>query len=119
MIDGRNVLIVRRDGAEWKQQEYGYPSGLTINGVRWDPSKDYRLRNSGATEFLAAPVNFRSAALVHKSGRDLVEVQALDDAVQISFNDVQMGAGKYDLLIELSVAAGRESAGAASAAGAK
>jgi len=105
-IDGRNVLVVRRDAAEWKQQEFGYPESLSINGVRWDPSKNELLHNSGATEFLpAGPVNFRSAALVQKRGRDLVEVEALDDAVQISFNDIQPGAANYDLLIELTPAA--------------
>ena len=79
---------------------------MTLNGVAWDPSKSDALRNSGESIFLPRKVNFRTAAMVKKTGRNLVEVQADQDELRILFDDLDPGAGKYDLLIEFAEAAG-------------
>jgi hypothetical protein len=104
-IDGKGVLVIRQDRAAWQQQQYGYPEGLTINGVRWEPGQVSTLDNRGATTYLPGKVNFRTAALVKKSGRSPVEVLAGADELHIAVDDADPGAGRYDLVIELAPAA--------------
>jgi hypothetical protein len=99
-IDGHDMLIIRQDGAMWHQMEFGPPENLALNGVAWNVSRSDSLRNSGSSKFLPAPVNFRTGALVKKSGRNLVEAQADDDELRIFFNDTDPGAGHYDLTFE-------------------
>ena len=104
-IDGKNLLVIRQDRARWMQQQYGYPGGVMLNGVHWDPSKSDTLDNAGPTMFLPGKVNLRNAALVKKTGRNMVEVVADNDEVRIAFDDTDPGAGRYDLLIEFAPAA--------------
>ena len=101
-IDGKNTLVIRQDRARWQQQQYGWPTALTLNGISWDLSKADVLPNSGDTVFLPRKANFRTAAMVKKTGRNLVEVQSDQDELRILFDDLDPGAGKYDLTIELA-----------------
>jgi len=96
---------VQRDRARWEQHEFGWPSDVTINGVKWDPAKSPNLRNAGSTAFLTVAPHFRTAALVDKRGRNLVEVQADANEARIYFNDTDHGAGRYELVIEFAPAA--------------
>ena len=99
-IDGKALLIVRQDQARWHQQQYGFPTGLTLNASRWDPSRSETLDNTGPTTYLPTQVNFRRATLVKKTGRNLVEVVSGEDELRIAFDDTDPGAGNYELLIE-------------------
>jgi biopolymer transport protein ExbD len=103
-IDGRCVLIVGPHRAVWQQLQYSPPTDLTINGVRWDPSRSTTLENEGRTTYLPVKADLRSASLVKKAGRNLVEVVAGAEEVRVAFDDTEMGAGKYDLTIELNAA---------------
>jgi hypothetical protein len=66
-----------------------------LGGVGWTPSTSSRLPNQGATRFLPANLDFSTARVVSRQGRDLVAVETRVDALIIHFADNPNGSADY------------------------
>lgn len=98
-IDGSDTLHLSRDGARWEHKHWGPPSQVTINGRDWNPNRQPTLPNRDETAFLPLPVDFSTARIVHKNGRDTAVVMSDQDGATIHFADNPNGADDYEVII--------------------
>jgi hypothetical protein len=96
-IDGSDRLVINSAGAEWEHKFYGWPTNVVLNGVNWSLAKSPKLANQGATQFLPVNVDFSTARVVSRHGRDLVAVESLPDAIIVYFGDNPNGSADYDV----------------------
>ena len=98
-IDGSDLLKITAQEAVWTHRTYGCPDAVSLNGVPWDLRQTNVLMNAGTNSFLPSDVDFYTARIVHRQGRDLVTMWADNDAVWVSFADNPNGADAYELEI--------------------
>jgi hypothetical protein len=94
-IDGSDRLTITEAGAHWEHKYWNWPTNVTLGGVSWTPSTSPRLPNQGATRFLPANLDFSTARVVSRQGRDLVAVETRVDALIIHFADNPNGSADY------------------------
>ena len=100
-IDGSDTFKITRDTAAWTHQAHANPSSVLINGVSWDLVQDQELKNSDATRFLPADVDFSSARVVSRKGRDVATAWGEKDALWVRFADNPNGSDDYEIEIQL------------------
>lgn len=100
-IDGSDELRLSSDAATWKNRHWGSSSDVSLNGVPWNPARVPQLLNIGRTTFLREPVDFATAIVVEKRGRDLVNVESHADGLIVRFADSENGPGGYVVRILL------------------
>lgn len=100
-IDGSGEAHITRNAATWNHLHWAWPTEIDLNAVHWNPSIARRLRNSGTTRFLPGRVDFSSAIVIEKSGRDLVSMEARANGLVIRFADNPVGTGVYEIKILL------------------
>lgn len=98
-IDGSDVLKITRHEATWTHQAWAYPDAVRLNHIRWDVRQTNTLMNAGTNTFLPSDVDFSTAKIVRRQGRDLATMWADADAMWVSFADNPNGADAYELEI--------------------
>jgi hypothetical protein len=98
-IDGSDSLRITAQAATWVHKEWGGPANITLNNIPWSLQQTDMLRNEGATAFLPLDVDFSTARIVSRKGRDLACVWAEKDALSVWFADNPNGADAYEIWI--------------------
>jgi len=106
-IDGSDVLKITRREATWTHQAWAYPDAVRLNNIPWDVRQTNTLMNAGTNTFLPSDVDFSTAKIVRRQGRDLATLWADADAMWVTFADNPNGADAY----ELEISFGPESPG--------
>ena len=98
-IDGSDRLVINSDGASWEHKFWAWPTAVSLNDVRWDPKENSYLANDGVTRFLSPDIDFSTARILGRSGRDLVAMERQVDGVVIVFADNPVGRAEYEVSI--------------------
>lgn len=98
-IDGSDSLKITAREATWTHRAYSYPGAVRLNDIPWDVRQTNMLMNAGTTTFLPSSVDFSTARIVNRKGRDLGTLWADADALWIQFADNPNGADFYELEI--------------------
>src|SRR5690242_20083790 len=96
-IDGSDRLKITAEGAVWTHGAYAWPEAVSLNGVPWNVRQTNVLMNAGTNQFLPAGIDFSTARIVRRAGRDLATMWSDHDALWISFADNPNGAAAYEL----------------------
>jgi hypothetical protein len=70
-----------------------------LNDVAWSIQQSNVLQNAGANLFLPSGVDFSTARIVSRKGRDLATLWAEEDGLWVSFADSPNGSDHYELEI--------------------
>jgi hypothetical protein len=98
-IDGSDELHIDARGARWVHREWEWPGEVRLKQVAWDPEKSPWLKNAGETKFLDSVVDFSTARMTKKDGRDTAVLEHTDGGLVIDFADSPLGRSTYDLTI--------------------
>jgi len=98
-IDGSDRLKITARDATWTHLARSRPAAVKLNDVPWDVNRINALLNAGTNAFLPSGIDFSTARIVHRSGRDLATLWADDDAVWVTFADNPNGWDTYELEI--------------------
>ncbi|MFZ0829178.1 MAG: M56 family metallopeptidase [Verrucomicrobiia bacterium] len=98
-IDGSDCVQITSEGAAWTHKSWGFPGNISVNGIPWDPRQRSFLVNAGATAFLPAGVDFSTARVISRKGRDLVTLRSDKEGVWVSFADNPNGSDHYEIEI--------------------
>jgi len=98
-IDGSDLLRITAQAATWTHGTYALPENVTINGIAWDISQTNVLENAGTNVFLPAGIDFSTARIISRKGRDLVTAWADKDVVWVRFADNPNGSDEYEIEI--------------------
>ncbi len=96
-IDGSEALRITAREATWEHKSFQWPTGVSINGIPWSPDQQPVLKNEGTNTFLPGAVDFSTAKIVNRKGRDLATLWSEKDAVIIHFADNPNGSDYYEL----------------------
>lgn len=96
-IDGSDRLVIDDEGATWQHKFWRWPAEVSLNGIAWSPEMAPKLPNSGATRFLPSKVNWSTARVTHRSGRDLAVLETRADSVVIHFADNPNDSDDYEI----------------------
>lgn len=99
VIDGSDLLKITAREARWTHRAWKAPNHIQLNDVSWDLGRTNVLSNTGTNRFLPDAVDFSSAKIVSRKGRDLVTMWTDRDALWINFADNPNGADAYELEI--------------------
>lgn len=99
VIDGSDLLRITAHEARWTHRAWKAPKNIKLNDVSWDLRRTNALSNTDTHRFLPDGVDFSSAKIVSRKGRDLVTMWADRDAIWINFADNPNGADAYELEI--------------------
>ncbi len=97
VIDGSDLLKITATEATWKHRAWGKPRWVTLNDVSWNLWQTNVLSNTGTNRFLPEGVDFSTAKIVKRQGRDLATMWSDDGALWINFADNPNGADAYEL----------------------
>ena len=104
-IDGSDTLRIDAEGFTWAHHFYGWPTGpVLLNGQPWQPSEDAPHFAGGREPILPPGLDFGSARVLSKGGRDLISVEAREDHVLVRFADNPNGSSEYRVRIGFDVA---------------
>ncbi len=98
-IDGSDRLKITGTEATWEHKAWAYPTGVTLNNVAWLPKSTPILKNEGTNTFLPSGIDFSTAKIVGRKGRDLATVWADPNAVWVWFADNPDASDAYELEI--------------------
>ncbi len=100
-IDGGDCFIITHTEATWVKLAGGRqnPTNIRINDRAWNPAETGGLKNDGATAFLPATVDFSTAKIVSRKGRDLATMWLEDDSLHVRFADNPNGTDDYEIEI--------------------
>ena len=98
-IDGSDLLKITASEAVWTHRAWSYPGEVKLNDIAWNVGQTNTLANTGTNTFLPADVDFASAKIIGRQGRDVVTMWADPDALWINFADNPNGADAYELEI--------------------
>jgi hypothetical protein len=96
-IDGSDCLKITAREATWEHKDWDWPKNVTLNGVPWSLQQTHVLRNEGTNAYLPAGVDFSTARIISRKGRDLATVWADKDALWVWFADSPNGSDLYEL----------------------
>jgi hypothetical protein len=86
-IDGSDELYIDAQGARWVHREWQWPCEVRLNTIAWKPENSPTLKNEGETKFLDGPIDFSTARIIKKVGRDTAVMEHTDCGVVIYFAD--------------------------------
>jgi hypothetical protein len=98
-IDGSDLVKITRQTATWEHLKFAPPEKVRLNDTPWSLLQTNVLRNEGANQFLPSGVDFSTARIVERKGRDLATMWSDKDAVWIRFADNPNGRDWYELEI--------------------
>jgi hypothetical protein len=93
------VLHIDARGARWVHREWDWPGEVRLNQIAWDLKESVTLKNEGETRFLDGTVDFATARMVRKDGRDTAVLEHTDGGLVIYLADSPLGRSSYDLRI--------------------
>jgi hypothetical protein len=96
-IDGSNLFKITAQQVEWTHRTYSAPREVRLNDVVWNPSETNVLMNTGTNQFLPIGIDFSTAKIVQRKGRDLATIWAEAGAVWINFADNPNDSDEYEL----------------------
>ena len=96
-IDGSDLLRITARKAIWEHRAWSAPAAVSLNGIPWDVVQTNVLVNAGTNVFLPSGIDFSTAKIVTRKGRDVGTMWADDDALWVSFADNPNGADIYEL----------------------
>jgi hypothetical protein len=97
LIDGSDRLTITHTGAKWEHLSWDRPTEASLNNVEWPLKKLSEIKNEGETQFLPPDVDFSTAKIISRSGRDLVTARGKDDKLIVYFGDSPSGADLYEI----------------------
>jgi hypothetical protein len=98
-IDGSDRFKFTATEASWDHKAWSYPAHVTLNGVPWDPQSENVRKNEGTNRFLPSGIDFSTARIVGRKGRDLATMWSDSSAMWILFADNPNGGDAYELEI--------------------
>jgi hypothetical protein len=98
-VSGSDRIKITAQEAVLEHKFWNLPSDLTVNGIAWDPRQSRVLKNEGATKFLPDGVDFSTARIVSRKGRDLATAWGEKDALWVRFADNPNGSDTYEIEI--------------------
>jgi hypothetical protein len=104
-VDGSDQIKITAREAALEHYGFHLPSNLSINGISWDSPGKNTFKNEGATAFLPEGVDFSTARIIARKGRDLATAWGEKDALWVRFADNPNGSDYY----EIEIAFGPES----------
>lgn len=96
-IDGSDRLKITAHEATWTHLAWSVPAAVKLNDVPWSLSQTNVLLNAGTNAFLPPGIDFSSARIVRRSGRDLATLWADGEAAWVTFADNPNGSDTYEL----------------------
>ncbi len=96
-LDGSELFKITAQQAEWTHRTYSDPHEVRLNDVVWNLGETNVLMNTGTNQFLPSDIDFSTARIVQRKGRDLATMWADADAVWINFADNPNGSDEYEL----------------------
>jgi hypothetical protein len=99
VIDGSDELKITAHEATWQHRAWAPPGVVKLNDIAWDLRQTNVLVNAGTNTFLPPGVDFSTAKVVSRQGRDVGTMWADADALRIQFADNPNGADYYGLEI--------------------
>jgi hypothetical protein len=99
LIDGSDLLKITAGEATWVHRSWSYPEAIRLNGIPWNVRQTNILANAGTNRFLPSGVDFSTAKIVGRKGRDAATMWAQNDAIWVNFADNPNGADTYELEI--------------------
>lgn len=98
-VDGSDRLKITAHEATWTNLAWGIPATVKLNEVSWNLSQTNVLLNAGTNTYLPPGIDFSTAKIVHREGRDVATMWADNEAVWVSFADNPNGGDAYELEI--------------------
>ncbi len=99
-FDGSDSFKISATGATLRHTSMKFPTGLRFNEVPWTPgTNNLVLKNEGTNSFLPSGIDFSTAKITRRKGRDLVTLWAEKDDVLVQFADNPLGSDHYELEI--------------------
>jgi hypothetical protein len=98
-VDGSDQLKITAGEATLVHKAWGLPEAVKLNDVNWDVGRTNRLVNAGTNTFLPPGIDFSTAKIVQRKGRDLATLWAEAEALWVTFADNPNGADDYELQI--------------------
>ncbi len=98
-IDGSDCLRITPAEATWEHKHWSNPINVSLNGVPWSVGQTNVLHNAGTNLFLPPGVDFSTARIIARKGRDLVTLWAEEQTLWVWFADNPNGSNHYELEI--------------------
>jgi hypothetical protein len=98
-IDGSDCLKITAQEATWQHNTYEYPANISLNGIPWPLEQTMVLKNEGQNRFLPPGIDFSTARIIQRKGRDLATMWAEADSLWVRFADNPNGSDAYELEI--------------------
>ncbi len=98
-IDGSDLIKITAHEATLEHKSFALPRNLTVNGIPWNARQTNSLPNDGATRFLPDGVDFSTAKIVSRKGRDLATAWGTKDTLWVYFADNPNGNDAYEIEI--------------------
>jgi beta-lactamase regulating signal transducer with metallopeptidase domain len=96
-VSGSDCIKITASEAILEHKTFRLPSDVSINGRPWDVNQSCVLKNEGATRFLPDGVDFSTARIVSRQGRDLATAWSGTDALWVRFADNPNGSSPYEI----------------------
>jgi hypothetical protein len=96
-IDGSDCLKITSREATWSHKNWSWPTDVSLNDVHWDLQRTNILENKGTNVFLPSGINFSTAKIVGRKGRDLATLWGDKEALWVWFADNPNGSDSYEL----------------------
>jgi len=96
-VDGSDFLKITAGEATWEHKNWSSPANIRLNEIPWMLSQTNVLKNEGTNRFLPAGIDFSTAKIVSRTGRDLATMWAEPDALWVRFADNPNGSDHYEL----------------------
>jgi len=98
-IDGSDCIKITVREAILEHKNFDPPSDVSVNGIPWEVGEQMVLKNEGPTRFLPDGVDFSTARIVSRKGRDLATAWAEKDALWVRFADNPNDSDSYEIEI--------------------
>jgi beta-lactamase regulating signal transducer with metallopeptidase domain len=91
-VSGSDCIKITASEAILEHKTFRLPSEVSVNGRPWDVDQSCVLKNEGATRFLPDGVDFSTARILSRQGRDLATAWSGADALWVHFADNPNGS---------------------------
>ena len=96
-IDGSDCVRITATEATWEHKNWDGPASVRFNEVPWSVEQTNVLQNAGTNVFLPSGVDFSTARIVSRKGRDLATMWAGEKELWVWFADNPNGSDSYEL----------------------
>jgi len=96
-IDGSDLVRITSSEAVWEHGTFSPPLNVRLNGIAWDPTASPVLKNEGTNAFLPAGVDFATAKIISRKGRDVATMWAEESSILVRFADNPNDSDDYEI----------------------